>query len=267
VNSSLSLSMNYVTDYKIIYAGKFTEEDFHIDVKPGLRKYKAYTRQLINEAWEEAKLNPSLDIFNGKVYSLLSIFMTVHPDTGKDHIFLKVQQSDYKSFYGTNVCNSYRLPKTELANALAVCAVVETTDGMVFTGLRSIRLAETSGVWHLPGGTFNEIMNPIAVMTRELSEELNIDGSDILSALCLGFGENLVMQKPEFFCYFHLRLSQKQLSQKMLRAQDKDEHTETAFVPLEELLYFSEIHPFAPMGRAAINLYLDYILHRGTYYA
>lgn len=251
--------MNHVTDYQIIYKGVFTEADFSFDVIPGKRKYQDATRKLINEAWQDARLNPNLDIYNGKVISLITIAMTNNHATGRDHIYLKVQATDYKSFYGTNVCNPRIISKPELSNVLATCAVVETVEGSVFVGKRNEKLAETSGVWHVPGGTFNVVINPIALMKNELSEELNVADNDIQYAVCLGFGENLVMKKPEFLCYFHLNLTEQQLSDKLINAKDLDEHTEYVFVPMEELEDFIEIHPFAPIGKACVRRYLEYI--------
>lgn len=251
--------MNHAIEYQIIYTGIFSEADFQFDLKQGKRSYKASTRRLINEAWQDAKLNPNLDIFNGKVISLISSAMTIDKDTGRNQIFLKVQETDYKSFYGTNVSHSHTLPKTELANALAACAVVETMEGTVFAGLRNERLAETSAVWHVPGGTLSDAINPIDFMKKELAEELNVAEHDIKHALCLGLAENLVMRKLEFLCYFHLNLNEKQLTERLLEAPDKDEHTEFVFVPMEELQDFIEVHNFAPIGKAAVKSYLDYI--------
>jgi len=251
--------MSPITEHRIIYTGVFTEEDFHYEVKPGKRIYKAETRHLINQSWQEARLNPGLNLFNGPVVSLLTAAMTANPETGRNKLYLKVQATDYKSFYGTNVCNPNAIPKAELANPLAVCAVVETTDGMVYVGRRSEKLAETSGLWHVPGGTLSKAINPIDAMRKELAEELNLADEDIQTAVCLGFAENLLMKKPEFLCYFHLKMSTRLLEAKMQEAKDLDEHDEYAFVPLEELQDFVDIHPFAPIGKAAIKLYLDFI--------
>jgi 8-oxo-dGTP pyrophosphatase MutT (NUDIX family) len=251
--------MNPATDYKIIHRGVFHEEDFFVELIPDKKHYKASTRKLINQAWQDAKLNPNLDIFNGDIISLNSIMIAPNHSTGSNCIYLKVQTTDYKSFYGTNICNANILPKTELANALAACAVVENMEGTVFLGLRNERLAETSGVWHVPGGTFDTATNPISLMKRELEEELNIEPKDISQSICLGFGENLILKKPEFLCYFHVKLTEKQMIEKLNQAKDKDEHTEFVFVPIEDLHDFVDIHPVAPIGKAAIELYLDYI--------
>jgi 8-oxo-dGTP pyrophosphatase MutT (NUDIX family) len=185
--------------------------------------------------------------------------MTTNNETGRSVLYLKVQASDYKSFYGTNICNTGPLLKNELTNPLAACAVVETTDGTVFMGRRSEKLAETSGLWHVPGGTLSDAINPLDAMRRELAEELNIAAEDIQSAVCLGFAENLLMKKPEFLCYFHLKLNERQVTAKLAEAKDSDEHDEFVFVPLEELEDFIDVHPFAPIGKAAIRLYLDFV--------
>jgi 8-oxo-dGTP pyrophosphatase MutT (NUDIX family) len=251
--------MNNATDYKIIFKGLFTEADFHFEVLPGKREFKPETRKLINEAWQDARLNPDLNIYNGPVISLISIAQTHCKENDREQIYLKVQETDYKSFFGTNVCNPRSIPKPELSNALAACAVVETKEGSVFVGLRNPKLAETSGLWHVPGGTFDEVINPIALMRRELKEELNIEDNDIQFAVCLGFAENLLMKKPEFLCYFHLKLDESQLSYIMPDAKDKEEHTEHVFVPMEELQDFVDVHPFAPIGKACIMRYLEFI--------
>jgi ADP-ribose pyrophosphatase YjhB (NUDIX family) len=251
--------MNRATDYRIIHKGLFQESDFFFETLPGKKKYNATTRRLINEAWQNARLNPSLNIYNAPVISLISLNLSHNASTGRDRFSLKVQATDYKSFYGTNVCNPNIVPQAELSNALSACAVVETVEGSVFAGKRNPNLAETGGVWHVPGGTFNKVITPIDLMKRELAEELNIASADIQFAVCLGFGENLVMKKPEFLCYFHLNLTEKQLSGKIALAKDKDEHTEFVFVPMEELNNFVDVHSFAPIGKACVSRYLEYV--------
>ena len=251
-------NMNHA-EFQIIYKGLFTETDFHFEVLPGKKKYSDSTRKLIKEAWQDAKLNPDIDIFNGPVISLISIAQTHSNETHSEQIYMKVQATDYKSFYGTNATNARLIPKPELSNALAACAVVETVEGSVFIGERNLKLAETSGVWHVPGGTFDKVINPIDLMRRELAEELNVSAQDVQYAVCLGFAENLIMKKPEFLCYFHLKLTEKQLEDKLKDAKDKDEHTDYALVPMEELKDFMDIHPFAPIGKACINRYLEYV--------
>jgi 8-oxo-dGTP pyrophosphatase MutT (NUDIX family) len=246
------------TEYRIIQSGCFTEQDFEFILLPGKRTYTPKVRKLIKTAWDDARLNPELILFNGKTISLMDSFNTEDPERhGK--MLLTVQETDYRSFYGTNLNNPFIIPKVQLANPLAACAVVETIEGTVFVGERSKRLAEVSGLWHVPGGTLDEVINPIDFMKQELHEELNISSDDIQSAVCLGLAENMLMLKPEFLCYFHLKLSERELTAGILTAKDREEHTDFVFVPMEELNYFVSMHPFAPIGKAAIQRYLEYI--------
>lgn len=247
-------------EYRIIRSGCYGEQDFCYLLLPGKRSYPAKVRKLIKTAWDEARLDPDLILFNGTVISLIDydIPNTKSPDD-VEIMQLTVQETDYRSFYGTNLCHPFSIPKSQLANPLAACAVVETIEGTVFVGERNKRLAEVSGVWHVPGGTLDVVQNPLDFMKRELSEELNVQAEDIHSAVCLGLAENLLLLKPEFLCYFHLKLSETELAAKILTAKDKDEHTDFVFVPMEELAYFVSMHPFAPIGKACIKLYLEHM--------
>jgi ADP-ribose pyrophosphatase YjhB (NUDIX family) len=251
--------MNHVTEYQVIYTGAFTEEDFHFDVVPGKRVYPVKIRHLISVAWREARLNPDLTLFNGPAVSLLSAVMTRHPDNHRYRLYLKVQATDYKHFYAISTLSPNLIYKSDRANALAACAVVETTDGTIFVGRRNQNLAEEGGMWHIPGGTLEHAINPLDFMRQELDEELNIQAKDIQSAVCLGFAEHDLKNKSEFLCYFHLNLSERQVTRKLADAEDRDEHDEFVFVPLEELEDFTDIYPFAPIGKAAVRLYLDFV--------
>ena len=245
--------MSTNSEYRIIYNGCFKRQDFEFRLLSGKRSYSPKIKKMIKHAWDEARLDPDLILFNGKVISLINAEMI------GQRMFLTVQETDYKSFYGTNLSNPFTVPYAQLANPLAACAVVETIEGTIFVGKRNKYLAEVNGFWHVPGGTLDEVINPIDFMKRELSEELNIESGDIQSDVCLGLAENLLMLKPEFICHFHLKLTENEVAAKIIHAKDRDEHTEFVFVPMEELAYFVTVHPFAPIGKAAVQLYLEYI--------
>jgi len=246
-------------EYRILHRGVFAAEDFILHRLSGKKRFSATTRRLINAAWQEARLNPHLDIYNGEVWCLERWECHAEPTIDRPKLHLYLRQSDYKSFYGTNIRHAALLPSDQLSNALAACVVVETTEGSIFVGRRNPRLAETSGVWHVPGGTFDQPINPLALISRELKEELNLDSEDFQALVCLGLGENLLYRKPELLCYAHLHLNERQLASKLKDAIDLHEHSEHVFVPVEELADFVRIHPFAPIGKAAVEVYLQYI--------
>ncbi|MDZ4121093.1 MAG: NUDIX hydrolase [Candidatus Cloacimonadaceae bacterium] len=254
-------------------------EQIDLEVLPGKKTYPPQIKKMINRAWVEATQNPAIKIFNGRVVSLCGVIQNSLDEAG---VFkCQVQQTDYKSFYGTNVVNSmYIQDSSHLANALAACVVAETTDATIIVGCRSGNMAEGSGVWHVPGGTLEfpettqehkdlkkllklpytraAALNPVLTMMRELREELNIASGDIIEALCLGLGENLQMKKPEFLCYFRLGLSSDEVQEAMSNAVDRDEHGTVSFVPVEDIMDFCRTYRFAPIGIAAITRYWEY---------
>jgi 8-oxo-dGTP pyrophosphatase MutT (NUDIX family) len=263
-------------EYAIHHQGAYTADQIVIEILTGKKQYPSQIRELISAAWQNARLQPDLHIFNGKVASLCGY------ETGENTLRVSVQETDYKSFYGTNVKNVHQIHHPEhLANAVAACAVVETTDATILVGKRGSQMAEGSELWHIPGGTLefpkslktqkelirslglplhkSSALNPVLTMVRELKEEFNLSPEDIPHRLCLGLGENLQMKKPEFLCYFRLNLSSIEVKSRMATAIDADEHSQISFVPVEEILDFTTMYPFAPIGKAAIQVYWDFI--------
>ncbi|PKN78331.1 MAG: hypothetical protein CVU48_08625 [Candidatus Cloacimonetes bacterium HGW-Cloacimonetes-1] len=265
--------------YRIIYETLLSPQDIEFELIPNKKTYPREIKELISAAWNMAKLDPELNLFNGKVLAYLGSTPQMMPE-GTTKLRLQVQETDYKSFFGTNVKNAHQIYESEqLANALAVCAVVETLDATIVIGNRSKAVAEGSELWHVPGGTIEipkladvdaEILhklglphciksafNPFYVMIKELSEELNIGLDDYLSLACLGLGENLEMKKPEFLCHFRLRLTAAEVRSRMVDAIDAAEHSQILFVPIEDCQDFVQTHPFTPIGTAAIELYMN----------
>ena len=264
--------------YRIIHELALRPQDINFQVTRGKKQYPPEIKELITAAWKVAKTNPELQLFNGCVAAYLDSTVVSQPDSAMG-LQLTVQETDYKSFYGTNVKNVHQIyDDNHLARALAVCAVVETIDATVIIGNRSKTVAEGSELWHVPGGTIEypklsavdtdilhrlglphtleAALNPFYTMLKELTEELNIGINDYLSLVCLGLGENLEMKKPEFLCHFRLRLSAAEVRSRLAAAPDAGEHSEILFVPLEECSDFVRTHPFAPIGQAAIELYI-----------
>ncbi len=263
-------------DYKIHHRGVYRAEQICFELLPGKKAYPAQIKELIAAAWQHARTQADLHIFNGRVAALHGYSIC------GDTMQITVQETDYKSFYGTNVKNSHQiLESSHLANALAACAVVETTDATILVGKRNSHMAEGQELWHIPGGTLEfpkdykrqkdliselglpftkaSVLNPVLTMVRELYEEFNLTPDCIPHRLCLGLGENLEMKKPEFLCYFKLNISSQQVKARMASAADADEHSEISFVPIEEIFEFSALHPFAPIGKAAIQVFWEFI--------
>jgi len=269
-------------DFSILQSGLFRPQDLRICLREGKRSYPPQLRRLIRTAWQEARLNPLLQLYNGRVASLLA-FM----EEGVS-LRVEVQETDYRSFYGTNICHFARIANPALcANALAVCAVVETSDGCILIGQRSGKVAEGAGEWHVPGGNLElgrdrgrlepyfklygltgqpgAELNPVVQMSLELSEEAGIGMEDIRQALCLGLGQNLHNGKPEFLCWFQLKPDNRELITRFRAAPDREEHARLLCLPSEEIGNFDACYPVTPIGKAALYqfLYFSEVLSAG----
>lgn len=232
------------------------------------KKYAAATQTLINSAWKDAKLNPQLNLKNNLVPSYMS--SSVENDT----LFIHACVTDFKSFYGTNVCNIDKLTKTELADALAVCGVVVSKDGAIVLGKRSDQVAEGQGQWHVVGGTleinnrdynrkkkhdetefkwwFLTELNPCLHLLREIEEELGITNRQISKVYSLGLGKNLLNNKSEVLMLVQTKLSAQSLRDCASHAIFQGEHSNLITLPFEDVGAFVSDYPVAPIGKAAL---------------
>jgi len=261
-------------DYRILCENTYLPHQIELELIEGQKVYPKGIQRRIDKAWTEALKDSSKRLFNGRVAGLQSW------QANPQKLSIQVIETDYKSFYGTNVINGNVLSDAkDRADALAVCAVVQTLDACIIVGKRNTALAEGSGFWHVPGGTLEfptadktsdrytrflglpdcraSLLNPLATMLRELHEEFNLEPEMFGSCYCLGMGENLLMRKPEFLCHFNIKLNSWQIEQLRQAAPDADEHSEVCYVPLEEIMDFIHEVAFAPIGKAAIELFLQ----------
>lgn len=240
-------------DYLIHLNQPFTEQKI---ILHDLKRKKSYTPEvqtLIEEEWKTVLQDENTYIFNGAI----SCLADYEVKAGELHIYY--QESDYKSYYGTNVRNSKRLEKSDLAYALAVCTVVETADKRLVVGKRGAHLAEGTSKWSIPGGAIeyypDHENHPFDVMRRELEEELNLTA--ISSMVCIGLGENLALKKPEFLLLTKTELTSQQIMETIAEASDYNEHSEIKFIPTKQITEFMTNHNFTEIGTAAIQLYLE----------
>jgi len=241
-------------DYIIHINQEFKENQIILHDLHKKKIYPPHVQNLIDSEWQEVKKNRDILIFNGPV-SCLDSFTLV-----ENNLHIDYCESDYKSYYGTNIRNSRTLKgNAELANTLAVCTVVETSDQKIIIGKRGSHLAEGTSLWHVPGGTieyyFDRVNHPFEVMKRELLEELNLQ--NITSMICLGFGENLNFKKPEFLLYTKTELNSIEIAASLHGASDYNEHSEIRFIPRDLIKDFISNNNFTEIGTAAIQLYLE----------
>ena len=95
-----------------------------------------------------------------------------------------------------------------LGNAIAVCSVVETSDGAILLDKRQ-GVDGYQGRYHVIGGFFERerdmadtMPDPFAAMRREIREETGIQSTDIAEAYCLGGVYDLGLPHGEL-CFLH----------------------------------------------------------------
>ncbi len=257
-------------DFSIVHRILAVNDERAVQVllHPQKREYAATTRKLINSAWEDARLNPQLDLANNLVPS----YQESKVEDGK--LLIEACVTDYKSFYGTNVCNMDQLPKSELADALAVCGVVVSKDGAILLGKRSDRVAEAQGHWHVIGGNlevnrsdynwrkkydetefrwwFLSELNPTKNLLREIEEELGLTSRQISNVYTLGLGKNLLNNKPEVLMFVQTNVSSQRLRDCATHAILHGEHSSLITLPFEDVGAFVSDYPVAPIGKAAL---------------
>ncbi len=239
-------------DYLIHLERIFTEGNILLHDLHQKKEYPNLVQRMIDQEWKKVSLNKDIFIFNGPVSCLESYKL----EGNKLKIYY--YESDYKSYYGTNIRNASILAKADLANTLAVCTIVHTSDDMIIVGKRASHLAEGTCQWHIPGGTLeyfkDKVNHPFQVMRRELEEELNLTCIDKM--LCLGLGENLTFKKPEFLLYTTTELTSTEIKENLHLACDYNEHSEIRFIPSKEIESFIRNNNFTEIGTAAISCYL-----------
>lgn len=221
----------------------FRGNQLRISIRDGVKTFSDKDRQHIEEAWEMRPVDKNL--FNGEILSLVDF------KTENDQLWLQLQRTTFKDFWGTNVLNRglYQDREGEMANSLAACCVLETSDHQIPIGLRSSLTDGHSSFWHLCGGCV-DIPDPFELMRRELNEEFGCDRVENL--VCLGLGRNPRTWRPELFFSAQTPYTSPELLQQTRTASHRHEHIGFAFIPCVDIVPFSDSHPFSPIGRLAL---------------
>lgn len=133
-------------------------------------------------------------------------------------------------------------PDAFFSNALAVCSVIKTSDGLIVVGLRSNKVADYPNCWHTVGGHPDprnyapKNPNLLNAIMRELCRELGIDEIEISSISCLGIVRNIITKKPEMVFSSCLSLTFEELKKR--RGPERDEHFRFFGVEPEDLAGF-----------------------------
>lgn len=151
--------------------------------------------RIVEQAWDEARLRPGLNLFDGPMCRLERLVAGAKLE-------LDLSPTSYKIFWGTNLHNSWlglRHGPEALANAVGLSCALESADGFLTLGRRSPTVAYYPSRVHPFAGTLEPIhpLDLFAEMQRELAEELRFEDADVASMWCAGIVEDVSIGQPE----------------------------------------------------------------------
>jgi 8-oxo-dGTP pyrophosphatase MutT (NUDIX family) len=153
-------------------------------------------------------------LFDAPLYRLNAV--TQH----EQQLHLDLGNTSYKEYVTTRSPEfSHGKSSAELSNALSVCSVVETSDGVILLDKRQ-GVDVYVGRYHVIGGffergrdtTLTQQPDPFAAIKREIQEETGILEADIREQYCLGVVYDLETPHSElcFLTQLHIPLAEVQ---------------------------------------------------------
>lgn len=231
-------------EFEILARGLFRPDQLIITYNPALSMPTSLAiQQWMDSLWvqklAEAK-ERDIPLFDAPLYRF------VDAETGANGtLHVTLGDTGYKEYVTTRVPEFSRgRQRQELGNALAVCSVVETSDGYILLDKRR-GVDVYVGRYHVIGGFFergrdsleNGRPDPFGAMRREIREETGIQLADVAEQYCLGLVYDLAMPHAELCFLTRLHIS---LAEVKRRVPEEDEikQLETLYVTEQSLRAF-----------------------------
>jgi 8-oxo-dGTP pyrophosphatase MutT (NUDIX family) len=201
-------------EFEILTRGLYRRDQLAITYDPSLTMpLTPEIEATIEYMWQE-KLKLSHEqnfrLYDSPLFRLVEVQAR---DDGTLHVVLG--DTHYKEYIATREPEFARgRSRQELGNALAVCSVVETSDGFILYEKRR-KDAIHSGRYHVIAG-FSEstrdkdsrgLPDPFAAMCRELREETGIQARDIQEQYCFGAVYDTAHPHGELCFFTQLKIS------------------------------------------------------------
>ena len=178
-------------EFEILTRGLYRPDQLIITYNPSLHMpITPAIQSWIDTLWQQnlvAAREKGIPLFNTNLFRLISV--ASQPD-GTLH--LELGNTSYKEYTTTRVPGFFQNhTRQELSNALAVCSVIETSDGYILLDKRQ-GVDVHVGRYHVIGGFFERDLDmagqpdPFQAMRREIREETGIQAVDIREQYCLG---------------------------------------------------------------------------------
>ena len=231
-------------EFEILARGLFRPDQLVIDYNPALRMSTSPAiQQWMDTLWAQRLAmahKEGIPLFDAPLYRFVNV------ETRADGtLHLKLGDTGYKEYLTTRVpeFSKGRL-RQALGNALAVCSVVETSDGYILLDKRR-GVDVYVGRYHVIGGFFergldsleNGRPDPFGAMRREIREETGIQLADIAEQYCLSLVYDLATPHAELCFLTRLHIS---LAEIKTRVPEEDEikQLETLYVTEQSLREF-----------------------------
>jgi 8-oxo-dGTP pyrophosphatase MutT (NUDIX family) len=189
-------------EFELLARGCYRPDQVLIKYDPTLRM--PITREL--QAWMDILWQQQVErasergtrLFDAPLFRYVDA--TSHPD---GTLSIVVGDTSYKEYATTRTPEfAQRHARQELGNALAVCSVVETSDGYILLDKRQ-GVDVYVGRYHVIGGFFERNLDmatapdPFGAIRREIREETGIQTTDIKEQFCLGVVYDLTTPHAE----------------------------------------------------------------------
>jgi 8-oxo-dGTP pyrophosphatase MutT (NUDIX family) len=205
-------------EFEIIARGLYRPEQVIIDYHPAMRM--PVTPEI--EQWMDQQWQRSLALAQERGTRLFDapLFRFIEARTGTDGTLqLVLGDTGYKEYVTTRI-SSFATEHTRqaLGNPLAVCSVIETSDGYILLD-KGQGVDVYVGRYHVIGGFFEReldtaaggtLPDPFAAVRREMQEETGILDTDISEQYCLGVVYDLQTPHAElcFLTRLHIPLDE-----------------------------------------------------------
>ena len=249
-------------EFEMLARGLFRPHQLDITYNPSLRMPSSPAMQQWMDSFWMQKLALARErgypLFDAPLYRFVDVGMqaggesALHLTLGNTSYREYVTTRDPEFFAGAGLRHPGSPPaphaSQQLGDPLAVCSVVETSDGYILLDKRQ-GLDVYAGRYHVIGGFFergrdstqNAQPDPFAAMRREIREETGIQATDIQQQYCLGLVYDLTTPHAELCFVTHLHIP---LAEVKTRVPEEDEikQLETLLITEESLRAFIARH-------------------------
>jgi 8-oxo-dGTP pyrophosphatase MutT (NUDIX family) len=222
--------------------GEFRPAQVVVRHRPEPRPTTGALDQLIADEWDRRLADAQrkdLLLFDGPM--LRYVDHSLQNGAGGPRFEMTVGPTGYRDFVGTNLYNSSRLDEFGwhcFSNPVGTTATLITSDGLLWYGLRSQRVAFHAGHVHTFGGALEPgdrsadgSIDVFASVRRELLEELGLQAGELGDLRCVGLIRDRFIHQPEMIFEARLDMDGETFRQRWQGADEQREHVDLISCP------------------------------------